>query len=940
MLVSVSDRQSEMPLTSAARTAAGRWRGRRLLASLSFVLVALGLLVPSLAAATTADQATAFQLDPAHDGNLTGAPLTTPLTQAWTITLSGETAISYPLIVNGVVYVTARGSGQGGTLYALDQATGSTLWSHALGGTGWSGLTYDAGQVFTVDTAGTMTAFNAATGATDWSLPLPGQYLFSSAPTASNGYVYTGGAGTGGTLYAVSEANGQLAWSQSVENGDDSSPAVDSGAVYVNYAGNQDYAFDAATGTPIWHYSTGTEGGGGATPVVAAGYVFTRDVGGSDLILSTTAGTSAGSYSSTPPPAVGGGEAYTLSGSTLTAINGSGVGTNAWTFTGDGNLVTSPLIVGSLVFEGSSSGNVYAVNSSGSSTWSANVGAAISGPNSSSVQTGLGAGEGTLIIPAGNTLVAYEGANVGSGTPANSTAPTIVGTPQTGQALGADVGTWTALPTGYTYQWQLCDASGASCNNIGNATSASYMPSGADPGSTLRVQITATNGSGTSAPVTSAASAVIALDAPTALAAPTISGSPLEGHTLSASTGTWTGSPTSYSYEWLWCDAPTDCFAEPDATSSTYVVDPSDIGLQIEVQVTATNAAGSSTATSPLTSAVTTLGPQLLVAPAISGAGVVGQPLSTSDGVWTGNPTSYDVQWNSCDSTLTTCNAISGATGSTYTPQSSDVGRLLSVTVTAINGFGVSDVADSDSVGPITASSSSALGGLAYLSIPEISGALRVGSPETATSGTWTEPAAFAYQWQLCAPSGSACSNITGATTAQFTPTQSMLGDTLEVDVKASSGGSSEFVASRSTAPIAGPAAAAAGPGTSSGASGPAGSSPATTTALAALGVRLGTTGRVRDLIHRGLSAEVHCTAACHVTMVFVATPADRGLKGRVGAASARLRAGETTIVTVTPIRRDDAALARLARVTLDLDVAVNENHSTRRFVEQMTIRR
>jgi hypothetical protein len=69
------------------------------------------------------------RLDPAHDGYQTADPITAPLSQAWSVSLSGS--ISYPLIVNGVVYVTANvSSGAGTTLFALEQATGATLWSH------------------------------------------------------------------------------------------------------------------------------------------------------------------------------------------------------------------------------------------------------------------------------------------------------------------------------------------------------------------------------------------------------------------------------------------------------------------------------------------------------------------------------------------------------------------------------------------------------------------------------------------------------------------------------------------------------------------------------------------------------------------------------------------------------------------------------------------
>ena len=42
--------------------------------------------------------------------------------------------------------------------------------------------------------------------------------------------------------------------------------------------------------------------------------------------------------------------------------------------------------------------------------------------------------------------------------PVNSAAPTITGTAQQGQTLTEAHGTWTNSPTGFTYQWQQCDA--------------------------------------------------------------------------------------------------------------------------------------------------------------------------------------------------------------------------------------------------------------------------------------------------------------------------------------------------------------------------------------------------------------------------------------------------------------------------------------------------
>lgn len=62
-------------------------------------------------------------------------------------------------------------------------------------------------------------AYSALTGDLLWTTPLPRQYFFSSAPTAANGVVYTGGAGFGGTIYAVRESDGQLLASRDITSG-------------------------------------------------------------------------------------------------------------------------------------------------------------------------------------------------------------------------------------------------------------------------------------------------------------------------------------------------------------------------------------------------------------------------------------------------------------------------------------------------------------------------------------------------------------------------------------------------------------------------------------------------------------------------------------------------------------------------------------------------
>ena len=65
-------------------------------------------------------------------------------------------------------------------------------------------------------------------------------------------------------------------------------------------------------------------------------------------------------------------------------------------------------------------------------------------------------------------------------------------------------------------------------------------------------------------------------------------------------------------------------------------------------------------------------------APVISGSAQQGDTLSASNGSWSNSPSSYLYQWQDCSSS-TSCASISGATSSTYTLASSDVGKTVDV---------------------------------------------------------------------------------------------------------------------------------------------------------------------------------------------------------------------------------------------------------------------
>jgi hypothetical protein len=189
--------------------------------------------------------------------------------------------------------------------------------------------------------------------------------------------------------------------------------------------------------------------------------------------------------------------------------------------------------------------------------------------------------------------------------PVNTSAPTISGTPQEGSTLTADKGSWTGDPTSYEYSWSRCDANGNSCSAITGATSKTYELQDADVGKTLRVSVTASNPDGANVSTSAPTAVVSASAAPGNSAPPTISGTVQVGGTLTATTGTWSANPTSFAYAWSRCDQTGgSCAAIGGATSQTYQLKQVDAGATLRVSVTATNSAGSTTATSVPTAVV------------------------------------------------------------------------------------------------------------------------------------------------------------------------------------------------------------------------------------------------------------------------------------------------------------------------------------------------
>jgi hypothetical protein len=93
--------------------------------------------------------------------------------------------------------------------------------------------------------------------------------------------------------------------------------------------------------------------------------------------------------------------------------------------------------------------------------------------------------------------------------PGGRSSPSATGLAQQGQTLLVRHARWSQDPTSYSYQWERCTTKGTRCRRIARADAASYRLTHADMGHRIRVQETAWNITGASAPRLSRATGII-----------------------------------------------------------------------------------------------------------------------------------------------------------------------------------------------------------------------------------------------------------------------------------------------------------------------------------------------------------------------------------------------------------------------------------------------
>lgn len=161
---------------------------------------------------------------------------------------------------------------------ALNATTGAFLWKYAItipGGGFYnnvvSGIAIANGLAYFDAENGTLYTLNENTGTLAWSAPIGSPTIGSfSTPAVANAVVYVGGLDS--NLHAFNAATGALLWKTSTSGGITSSPAVANGVVYVASTDHHIYAMNATSGASLWNFASA--GPSSSSPIVADGWLY------------------------------------------------------------------------------------------------------------------------------------------------------------------------------------------------------------------------------------------------------------------------------------------------------------------------------------------------------------------------------------------------------------------------------------------------------------------------------------------------------------------------------------------------------------------------------------------------------------------------------------------------------------------------------------------
>ncbi len=467
------------------------------------------------------------------------------------------------------------------------------------------------------------------------------------------------------------------------------------------------------------------------------------------------------------------------------AVTITGTVTQGQTLTADTSTISDPDGPSNLTFTYQWKRGAAAISSATSSTYTltqADVGAKITVTVSWTDAHG-----------ASESLTSVATASVTNANDPPTGTVTISGTATQGQTLTA-VTSMIVDPDGpssltFTYQWKRGAAA------ISSATGRTYVLTQADVGSAITVTVSWTDAGSTVETLISDATSNVANvnDSPTG--AVTITGTVIQGQTLTADTSTIVDpdGPSSLTFTYQWKRGAADISS---ATGRTYVLTQADVGAAITVTVSWTDAGSTvETLISDATSNVANINDSPTGAVTITGTVTQGQTL-TADTSTISDPDgpsslAFTYQWTRDGSD------ISSATQVTYTLTQADVGAAITVTVTWTDAGSTVETLTSTATANVANLNDAPTGAVT------ITGTVTQGQTLTADTSGISDPdgpsrLTFTYQWTR---DGSA---ISSATQATYVLTQADVGAPITVTVTWTDAGSTvETLTSAATSNVA-----------------------------------------------------------------------------------------------------------------------------------------
>lgn len=235
-----------------------------------------------------------------------------------------------------------------------------------------------------------------------------------------------------------------------------------------------------------------------------------------------------------------------------------------------------------------------------------------------------------------------------------------------------------------------------------------------------------------------------------------------------------------YAYKWqrsldgvTWTDI-------ADETAVSYLPTQADVGARLRAVVSYVDDLGNAeTVFSAATAAVANVNDAATGTIVFSSAQVredfalVATPTNVEDPDGLPNPVAYTYQWYASPTGLDgTFTAIAGATSASYTPGQALVGQFLQVVASFTDAFGTVETITSSITAPVQNTNDAPVGTTLLSPLPALEDAVLTANTSAITDEDGMGP--ISVQWQRL--NGATWVDIAGANTADFTPTQALVG--------------------------------------------------------------------------------------------------------------------------------------------------------------------